>query len=86
MEAALLVPVERGYRRAGMADEPDNLVLQLLRRMDTTLARVAEDLHDAKVRLTHVADALADVIRRLEGVEARTERIERRLDLVQDAR
>ena len=65
-----------------MAEEPDNLVLQLLRRMDTKLDRVLEDVSDLKVRMTHVEEGLAGVNRRLDRLEARVDRIEQRLDLV----
>lgn len=65
-----------------MAEEPDNLVLQLLRRMDTKLDRVLEDVSDLKVRMTHVEEGLAGVNRRLDRLEARIDRIEQRLDLV----
>ncbi|MCC7265724.1 MAG: hypothetical protein IT546_00115 [Caulobacteraceae bacterium] len=65
-----------------MAEEPDNLVLQMLRRIDTKLDRVTDDLQDLKVRMTHVEEGLAGVNRRLDRLEARTDRIEKRLDLV----
>ena len=65
-----------------MAEEPDNLVLQLLRRMDTKLDRVLEDVSDLKVRMTHVEEGLAGVNRRLDRLEARVDRIEQRLVLV----
>ena len=65
-----------------MADEPDNLVLQLLRRIDTKLDRVVDDVQDLKVRMTHVEESLAGVNRRIDRVEARLDRIEKPLDLV----
>ncbi len=65
-----------------MADEPDNLVLQLLRRIDIKLDRVVDDVQDLKVRMTHVEESLAGVNRRIDRVEARLDRIEKRLDLV----
>ena len=65
-----------------MPEEPDNLVLQLLRRMDAKLDRVLEDVSDLKVRMTHVKEGLAGVNRRLDRLEARVDRIEQRLDLV----
>ena len=64
-----------------MADEPDNLVLQLLRRVEGKVDRVIDDIHDLKVRLTAVEEALAGVNRRLDRLETRVDRIERRLDL-----
>ena len=35
-----------------MADEPDNLVLQLLRRMDAKFDRISDDMQDIKIRMT----------------------------------
>jgi archaellum component FlaC len=64
-----------------MAREPDNLVLQFLRRIDERTERMAEDLNDLKVRVTHVEEGLAGVNRRLDRLEQRIERIEKRLDL-----
>jgi archaellum component FlaC len=65
-----------------MAEEPDNIVLALLRRMDGKLDRVVDDLSDLKVRMTHVEEGLAGVNRRLDRLESRVDRIEKRLDLV----
>ena len=64
-----------------MADEPDNLVLQMLRRIDAKLDRVIEDVQDLKMRMTHVEEGLAGVNRRLDRLEMRVDRIERRLEL-----
>ena len=66
-----------------MADEPDSMMLVLLRRMDAKLDRVIEDVQDLKVRMTHVEEGLAGVNRRLDRLEQRVDRIERRLDLVE---
>ncbi len=68
-----------------MAEEPDNLMLVLLRRMDTKLDRVIDDLHDVKVRLTAVEEGLSVVQRRIDRLEDRVERIERRLDISEAA-
>jgi predicted nuclease with TOPRIM domain len=64
-----------------MADEPDNLILQILRRMEAKLDRVIEDIHDLKVRVTALEEALAGVHRRMDRFETRFDRIERRLEL-----
>lgn len=64
-----------------MAEEPDNIVLTLLRRMDGKLDRVLEEVSDLKVRMTHVEEGLAGVNRRLDRLETRVDRIEKRLDL-----
>jgi len=68
-----------------MTDEPDNLILALLRRMDAKLDRVIDDVHDLKVRMTGVEEGLAGVNRRLDRLEVRLDRVERRLDLVDAA-
>jgi hypothetical protein len=64
-----------------MAEEPDNIVLVMLRRMDTKLDRVIADLHDVKVRMTAMEEGLNGVQRRIDRVEDRLNHVERRLDL-----
>lgn len=64
-----------------VSDVPDNLVLAILRRMDTKLDRGLEELHDVKVRLTAVEENLAGVHRRIDRLDERIQRIERRLEL-----
>jgi archaellum component FlaC len=68
-----------------MAGDPDNIVLVLLRRIDERTERMAEDLQDLKVRVTSVEEGLAGVNRRLDRLEGRVERIERRLELTDAA-
>jgi len=65
-----------------MAEEPDNLVLVLLRRLDTKMDRLIDDVHELKVRMSSVETNLAGVQRRIDRLEDRVERIERRLNLV----
>lgn len=65
-----------------MANEPDNILLQYMRRFDEKLDRVVDEMLDIKVRLTAVEEGLAGVNRRLDRLELRIERVERRLDLV----
>ena len=69
-----------------MTDEPDSLVLRYLRRMDEKLDRVLDDMHDIKVRMTSVEEALAGQSRRIDRIEARLDHIEKRLDLVDHGR
>ena len=68
-----------------MVDEPENLILSLLRRMDSKLDRVIDDVQDLKIRMTAVEEGLAGVNRRLDRIEVRVERVERKLDLVDAA-
>ena len=79
-----------------MVDQPDNLVLVYLRRLDEKFDRMAADIGDEKtpvpnieermgqfdLRLAQVDISLAGINRRIDRVEARLDRIERRLDLV----
>ncbi len=64
-----------------MANEPENAVLVLLRRIDERTERMADNLQDMKVRVTSVGEGLAGVNRRLDRLESRMERVERRLEL-----
>jgi archaellum component FlaC len=64
-----------------MADEPDNIVLAILRKIDQRSERMAEDLHDLKMHMTSVEEGLAGVNRRLDRLEVRVERLEKRLEL-----
>jgi archaellum component FlaC len=66
-----------------MADQPDNLVLALLRKIDARTERMADDLQDLKMRVTAVEEGLAGVHRRLDRLENRVERIERRLEITE---
>jgi len=68
-----------------MANEPDNVVLVLLRKIDERTAWMADDLQDLKVRVTSVEEGLAGVNRRLDRLDTRVDRIERRLELTDAA-
>lgn len=65
-----------------MTDEPENITLRILRRMDEKLDLIAADVQDLKVRATNIEEGLAGVNRRLDRLDERVARIERRLDLV----
>ena len=64
-----------------MANEPDNVVLVLLRKIDERTERMADDIQDMKTRMTSVEEGLAGVHRRLDRLETRVDRIERLLEL-----
>ncbi|HXF89639.1 MAG TPA: hypothetical protein VNK48_14895 [Xanthobacteraceae bacterium] len=64
-----------------MVKEPENVVLLLLRKVDERTERMSGDLQDLKARVTSVDEGLAGENRRLERLESRVERIERRLEL-----
>ncbi len=42
-----------------MSGEPDNLVLQYLRRMDAKIDRIVDDVQNLKVRMTAVEEGMA---------------------------
>jgi len=66
-----------------MADAPDSLIFEYLRRLDGKLDRVIDDLSDLKIRVTNLEEGLAGVNRRLDRIEVRLDRVERRLDLTE---
>ena len=75
-----------------MSDQPDNLILVYLRRMDERLERIEGDIADLKRRMTALeynqASLHADYAGlqvRMDRFDERLARIERRLEL-QDAR
>ena len=78
-----------------MADEPENIVLVYLRRIDEKVDRLAADVREVRDRLSSVEQGVITLRREVVGVEEavahtnarvdrvtdRLERIERRLDL-----
>ena len=62
--------------------EPDNVVVVYLRRIDEKADRVIDDVRDIKFRVTNLEEGQAGILR-LVRVDARLDRIERRLDLVE---
>ena len=60
----------------------ESIVLVMLRRIDAKIDRMADGVRDLKVRQTATGEALAGVNRRLDRLDMRVERIEKRLDLV----
>jgi tetrahydromethanopterin S-methyltransferase subunit G len=79
-----------------VSDQPENLLLVYLRRIDAAVAELRDDFRETKFRLTTLeqqvtslaateASHYASLSMRLDRVEARLDRIERRLDLVEPA-
>jgi predicted nucleic acid-binding Zn-ribbon protein len=66
-----------------MADEPDSIVLVLLRKLDEKLDRVADDLREIKTRVGILEQQYASMSNRIDRIESRLERIERRLELAE---
>jgi hypothetical protein len=77
-----------------MSDQPENLTLIFLRRLDAKMDRVLEDMGDVRHRLTTLeiqvgqlasteASHYAGLAQRIDRMEQRLDRIERRRDLVE---
>lgn len=75
-----------------MSDQPEDLTLILLRRLDARMERMEHSLDDIKQRMTTVETQVghltateqihyAQTMQRFDRMEARLDRIERRLDL-----
>ncbi len=64
-----------------MADQPDTIVLLMLRRIDANVAETRDDVRDVKVGMTHVEEGLAGVNRPIDRMDVRLDRIEKRLEL-----
>jgi hypothetical protein len=75
-----------------MSDQPENIILTMLRRLDAKMDRVLEDMGDIKRRMTTLeiqvgqlaateASHYAQAMLRMDRIELRLDRIARRLDL-----
>lgn len=74
-----------------MSDEPENLTLRYLRRMDEKLDRIItkQDEHSMRISLlersvAHLGVSVAELSVRMDDFDRRLTRIERRLDLVEE--
>jgi hypothetical protein len=65
-----------------MSDEPENLVLVYLRRLDSKMDKLADDMLEVKQRIGHLEGQYASISRRVDSLDIRLERVERRLDIV----
>ena len=65
-----------------MAAEPEDHTLRLLRRMDAKLDLLADHTREIKTCVGLLEQSYASLSNRIDLIETRLERIERRLDLV----
>ena len=65
-----------------MTDGPNDLYLQFLRKLDSKVDRLLDDVQDMKLRVTNIEEGQAGIHRRLDRIDVRIDRIEKRLDLV----
>lgn len=66
-----------------MSDEPDNLVLVYLRRIDGKVDRIAEDVRDLKIRMTSIERQIGELRVDIAGLAARQDRADDRLDRIE---
>lgn len=64
-----------------MVDGSDSLILRLLRKLDERGARMEEDICEIKGRLGNLESGYASLSNRLDRLDERAVRIERRLEL-----
>jgi len=67
-----------------MADEPENLALVYLRRIDAKVDSLAGDLHEVRDRLTAVEIALAGIRRDIGGLAETDARLQASVDRLRD--
>jgi len=65
-----------------MGDEPENLTLTFLRRLDAKIDDLRGDMREVKERLGLLEQTCASISRRVDRIEDRLDRVERRLDIV----
>jgi hypothetical protein len=68
-----------------MADDPDNLVLHCLRRLDEKVDRMAEEVREVRTTQAAMLQLLASHDNHMLRIEMRLERIEKRVALVDPA-
>jgi predicted nuclease with TOPRIM domain len=73
-----------GSREASM-DEPDNLTLRYLRRIDEKLDLVIDRVNELTRRTGTLEISVANLSSRVDRIEARLDRVYRRLDLLDEA-
>ncbi len=64
-------------------EQPENIALVYLRRIDEKVDGLREDMREVKSRLGILESQYASISNRIDRVEFRLDRIERRLDLVE---
>jgi hypothetical protein len=65
-----------------VSDGPETIVLIYLRRLDTKMDKLADDMIDVAQRPGHLEGQYASISRRVDSLDIRLERVERRLDIV----
>ena len=71
------------HKGIAMSDEPENLIY--IRRLDRKMDKLSDDMLEVKQRIGHLEGQYASISRRVDSLDLRLERVERRLDIVQVA-
>ena len=66
-----------------MADEPDNLVVRYLRRLDEKADRLLDDMREVKQRLSSVEVSVAHLHGDFAAQAGRIDKLENRLDRIE---
>jgi len=66
-----------------MADEPDNLVVRYLRRLDEKADRLLDDMREVKQRLSSVEVSVAHLHGDFAAQSGRIDKLENRLDRIE---
>lgn len=64
-----------------MSEQPENLMLVYLRRIDEKVDRLTDDLRELRARMGGVEQGVAQLSARIDRLTDRVERVERRLEL-----
>lgn len=70
-----------GWETVVVTDVTNELMFELLKKMQSDMSAVRFDLQEIKRRITATEEAMAGVNRRLDRQDERLDRIERRLEL-----
>jgi hypothetical protein len=71
-----------GYRQNPMVEDTENLVLELLRRIDRRLQNVENDGQDVKARLGSLEEQIAGLRRDFARLEVRMDRLDGRIERI----
>jgi archaellum component FlaC len=66
-----------------MTENVENITLQFMRRLDTRLDRLEHNIDDIKLRMTATEEHLASIMMSIAGVNSRMDKIDQRLTRVE---
>ena len=66
-----------------MTEKVENLILEMLRRMERRVDDIHSDLGDIKLRVTATEEHLASMMMSVAGINARMDKIDGRIDRIE---